>query len=278
MADLTLTEKHQLEKALQMSSGYVLGFSNRTFAEFIHASICIDIYNGNYEGQGGSKASHLRCFWNTEPNHIVGRLLADLLSHGLALAADRAPSPWSPDQRTPELWDACLAIAERLKQGSIVENADVLRPNSEDKDFAVLARSIRDSLDRNEPQVAIDRLHTFCMKYARTLCRKHGLAYVQDEPLNAVFGKYVKHLEKERIVESSTAIFILKSTIGMLSNFNDVRNTKSLAHDNPVLNYQEALLIFNSIANAIKFVEHIEGANVTRTPDVAGDPFDDTPF
>ena len=37
MSDLNLTEKYQLEKALQMSSGYVLGFSNRTFAEFIHS-------------------------------------------------------------------------------------------------------------------------------------------------------------------------------------------------------------------------------------------------
>ena len=278
MADLTLTEKYQLEKALQMSGGYVFGFSNRTFAEFIHASVGIDIYNGNYEGQGGSKANHLRCFWNTEPNHIVGRLLAELLNHGRALAAEATPSPWSPDKRTPELWDTCLAIAERLKQGSIVENADALKPNSDDRDFAVLARSIRDSLDRNEPHVAIDRLHTFCMKYARTLCTKHRLAYVQDEPLNAVFGKYVKHLEKQRIVESGTAIFILKSTIGTLSNFNDIRNTKSLAHDNPILNYQEALLIFNNIANAIKFVEHIEGANVTKAPDVADDPFDDIPF
>lgn len=279
MADLTLTEKYQLETALQMDSGYVLAFSNRTFEEFVHASVGIGIYDGNYKGQGTSKANHLRCFWSTEPNHIVGRLLADLLSHGRALAATTTVSPWStPDKRTPELWDACLAIAERLKQGSIVENADALKPNSDDRDFAVLAKSIRESLARNEPQVAIDRLHTFCMKYARTLCTKHDLTYVQDEPLNAIFGKYVKHLEKQGMVESGTAIFILKSTIGTLSNFNDVRNTKSLAHDNPILNYQEALLIFNNIANTIKFVEYIEGANVTKTPDVADDPFDDIPF
>jgi len=166
MADLTLTEKYQLEKVLQMSSGYVLSFSNRTFEEFIHTSVGIDIYNDSYENQGGSKANHMRCLWNTEPNHIVERLLADLLNHGQILAAEATHSPWStPDKRTPELWDACRAIAERLKQGSIVENADALKPNSGDSDFAVLARSIRDSLDRNEPQVAIDRLHTFCMKY-----------------------------------------------------------------------------------------------------------------
>ena len=87
----------------------------------------------------------------------------------------------------------CLAIAERLKQGSIVENADALKPNSDDRDFAVLAKSIRDGLDRTEPQIVIDRLHTFCMKYARTLCAEHGLTYVQVEPLNADLGKYVKH-------------------------------------------------------------------------------------
>ena len=171
-----------------------------------------------------------------------------------------------------------MAIAERLKQGSIVENADALKPNSDDRDFAVLAKSIRDSLDRNEPQIAIDRLHTFCMKYARTLCTKHGLTYVQVEPLNAVFGKYVKHLERKRMVESGMAIFILKSKIGMLSNFNDVRNNKSLAHDNQILGYQEALLIFNNIANTINFVEYIEGTNVTKLPDVDQDPFDDIPF
>jgi len=37
---------------------------------------------------------------------------------------------------------------------------------------------------------------------------------------------------------------ILKSSISILDAFNDVRNNKSLAHDNPVLNRNESLLIF----------------------------------
>ena len=35
MSDLTAMERLKLEKALQMSEGYVLNFNNRTFAEFI---------------------------------------------------------------------------------------------------------------------------------------------------------------------------------------------------------------------------------------------------
>lgn len=35
---------------------------------------------------------------------------------------------------------------------------------------------------------------------------------------------------------------------------NDVRNNRSLAHDNPVLNRNESLLIFQHVTSAIKFV------------------------
>lgn len=40
--------------------------------------------------------------------------------------------------------------------------------------------------------------------------------------------------------------------------FNKVRNEQSFAHDNPILNYDESLLIFNDIANVLKFIEVIE--------------------
>jgi hypothetical protein len=35
MSDLTALEKRKLEKLLGMDSGYVLNFSNKTFAEFV---------------------------------------------------------------------------------------------------------------------------------------------------------------------------------------------------------------------------------------------------
>lgn len=51
---------------------------------------------------------------------------------------------------------------------------------------------------------------------------------------------------------------ILKSSISMLEAFNDVRNNKSLADDNPILNYEESLLIFNHVAASIRLIKSLE--------------------
>lgn len=51
---------------------------------------------------------------------------------------------------------------------------------------------------------------------------------------------------------------IIKSSISVLEAFNDMRNNKSLAHDNPILNYEESLLIFNHVASSIRFIKSLE--------------------
>jgi hypothetical protein len=51
---------------------------------------------------------------------------------------------------------------------------------------------------------------------------------------------------------------ILKYSIHVIEAFNDVRNNRSFAHDNQILNYSESVLIFNNITNSIKFIETIE--------------------
>ena len=62
---------------------------------------------------------------------------------------------------------------------------------------------------------------------------------------------------------------ILKSSISIFESFNDVRNNRSLAHDNPILNYEEALLIFNYVTSSVRFlrsldsrIQHTEGQAV----------------
>ena len=51
----------------------------------------------------------------------------------------------------------------------------------------------------------------------------------------------------------------MKSSISILEAFNDVRNNKSLAHDNPILNYEESLLIFSHVAASVRFIKSLEG-------------------
>ena len=48
MANLTNTERRQFERLLGMASGYVLNFSNRTFAEFVTDATGRDPYDAKY--------------------------------------------------------------------------------------------------------------------------------------------------------------------------------------------------------------------------------------
>jgi len=60
MADLSPLEKRQLEDLLGMSGGYVLDFTNRTFADLFKDSVHINIYDAKYATRGDSKANRLR--------------------------------------------------------------------------------------------------------------------------------------------------------------------------------------------------------------------------
>jgi TIR domain len=80
LSTLSTIEKRTLEKFLQMGSGYVLDFSNRTFQEFVLEKTGIDIDNEE-TGSVGSIANRLRYFWKTQPDHVVGKLLNDFADY-----------------------------------------------------------------------------------------------------------------------------------------------------------------------------------------------------
>src|SRR5580700_1772386 len=81
MSNLTYSEKQKFEKLLRMSSGYVLDFSNRTFAEIVRDTTGLEIYDSRYDYGSGSKANRLRAFWQKENNLVVGKLMADILDY-----------------------------------------------------------------------------------------------------------------------------------------------------------------------------------------------------
>jgi len=68
---------------------------------------------------------------------------------------------------------------------------------------------------------------------------------------------------------------ILKSSISTLEAFNDVRNNQSLAHDNPILGYEEAFLIFNHVASSIRFLRSVDAPARLREHAAAASTGDD---
>jgi hypothetical protein len=240
-----------------MSSGYVLNFSDRTFREFIWDQVGRDIDDGVYSKYGTSKAKHLRAFWEAEPDDIVASLTSALLEHGKARAMI--------DEKD---FAAAQAVVARLGGGGVID-IDALRPNAQEPTFDRLARAVRESIDAGRPEEGLDRLHTFMVKYVRTLGAKRGIDTPREKPLHSVFGEYIKRLQAEGVLESGMTLRIMKSAIASLEAFNDVRNEQSLAHDNQVLRTHEALYIFNHIASLVRLLQVIEGT----IPDVPLDEF-----
>ena len=261
MSDLTYIEKAKFEDFLGMSSGYVLDLSNQAFRELVAEAVEIDIYDEKYNHASGSKANRLRALFKLEDNYLVGKTLDVLVQYAM--------SKYKIGESVPneefQLFEECTRIIARLKEEGIVEHLDALQPNNNDKDFELLSKSIKESIEQNQPEVALDRLHTFVVKYVRELCTVHNVAFQKSESLNAIFGKYVNYLSKNNLLESPMSERILKYSINVIEAFNDVRNNRSLAHDNPILNYDESILIFTNVAASIKFIEKIEKSHNKTT-------------
>jgi hypothetical protein len=268
MSNLTNQEKRKFEQLLNMGGGYVLDFSNRTFQEFVIDSTGRDPYDTPYY-HGNSKANRLRGFWLEEPNGVVGRLVGDMLDYGVenALFTGR-----------DALVDACRRVVARLSQDSPVSEADALAAISNERDFDTIAKAVQEAIAKNEPEAALDRLHTFVVKYVRRLCTQHGLAVTRDKPLHSLFGEYVKRLRDGGHIQSAMGERILKSSISLLEAFNDVRNNQSLAHDNPILRYGEALLIFNHVASSVRYLRSVESRVQRQRPQEVSFINHDIPF
>lgn len=67
--------KMLLEDLFVMGGGYVLDFTNSSFAQFIEDSVSFD----PYEKYDGSKAAILRMIWSKEPPDVVAKLNLDLV-------------------------------------------------------------------------------------------------------------------------------------------------------------------------------------------------------
>lgn len=120
-----MLERECFEELFGMGSGYVLDFSNRTFAEFFRENADVDIYASKYAVNGDSKAKRLRAFIELEPDSVVGKVLSELLEHW------RYKSP-QPNAKEAALHERARQVAGRVlgKESRPVDSGqDFLKKN-----------------------------------------------------------------------------------------------------------------------------------------------------
>jgi hypothetical protein len=233
-----------------MSGGYVLNFSDRTFAEFFDDQ-GITIYQENYGFNGTSKAKHMRAFIEVDDAFTVCHVMRQLWEYRESIPQYDKADP------TGQLKTRFFALLDRLESGGAVPRTDAIDRFARDQTLDELVASIERDIGANRPVAALDRLHTYCMKKFGHLLDMRGIQWERAEPLHSRVGKYVKALGQDRDLREVTAQ-IIKNAIGVFDKFNHVRNNQSLAHDNELLDPAEARFIYDSITAILRFVKSVE--------------------
>ncbi len=107
MSSLTDIEKRYLEKLLGMQSGYVLDYTDVTYAEFF-GRYKIDIHNRKYQTYGTSKANKMRAFWEQETDADVAGILSEMLD------AYEADCELNSREMESSVLEKCRGIVARL--------------------------------------------------------------------------------------------------------------------------------------------------------------------
>ncbi len=131
MSSLTTIEKRYLEDLFEMSSGYVLDFSDSSFAEFFRTNFEIEINSDTYSFNGTSKAKRLRAVWEIEPDTIVGKVLEEML---LIVQYNKQKSGKTEQDST---YDKCREITNRILGMPLLK--EVLEQQFLDKKFGSIS-------------------------------------------------------------------------------------------------------------------------------------------
>lgn len=256
MSGINSLDKRFLDQVLQMEEGYVLDFSDRTFSDFFASEIGIDIDDEQYRKNGSSKAKRLRTFlYDAEPA-LAAKALRRLWAHREAHRTYNNERP----ETVPNAEEKIFKIIHRLEGDSGLAKIDAIERFKSDVTLEELVAGIERDIAAQKPEAALDRLHTYCLKKFAHLLELRGEQPQAGETLNARAGRYFNPLRKTgRIRPISEKI--MKSSVETFELYNGVRNNESLAHDNTLVEANEARFIFDAIVNMLRFIKSIEGNN-----------------
>lgn len=241
-----------METLFDMRTGYVLDYSDITFESTVRYATGVDIFDDKRYPRV-SKANRLRHFLQIESPYKIGKLLDALLARYQTLKIRE-----NKHRNDEEMVEKLRAAAQRL----LDETYSVQLPCGGEGDFTILSEDIDRALRNEQPELVLDRLHTYAVKYLRKVCETHDIE-IRDEKgnfisLQSLAGKLKKYYEGIEILQSGFALQAIKASISLFESFNTVRNDQSYAHDNRVLQGNEAEYVVRIVSATLNLIEQTE--------------------
>lgn len=226
MSSLQPSEKSKLERLLGMSSGYVLHFTDRTFGDFFHEHIGVEIHSKRYMSNGTSKANKLRTFWSIESDSVVGKLLLALID----------TSESNNTSAIETLISESRSIANRLLAGG--PSLDSLKEEAKAFNAVHLTKQIRrmESSVESDPSLAIGTAKELIETCCKTILSERGKILEGTPDVSTLTKETLKALKlvPEGIPEAGRGSDVIKrvlSSLGQISNgLTELRNLYGTGH------------------------------------------------
>lgn len=218
MSSLTTADRLDLERLLGMATGYVLGFSNRSFHMFVFENVKLDIDDPKYEAKGTSKANRLRTFWEVESDYTVGKLLVALFAYIEEISIESSDAT-----NRAQLLEKCRPIAARLLAGS--PSMEHLKEQAVFRDANHLAAQIRRIEESVEvdPSLAIGTAKEMIETCCKTILAERGIEIAGSPDIPSLTKQTLKvlRLVPEGVQDHRRGADVIKR---ILSNLGSIGN------------------------------------------------------
>ncbi len=251
------------DQIFHSGGGYVLDFSDWTMAEWFEETFDLNIFQERFQIEGHSKGKTLRGFVEVAEPRFVARVMRALWDYRCTLT-DYHEEDTEEEARLAE-W--IKRFADELEAASTMKLEDALTDFSRDTTLPKLRASIANDLVAEKPDVALDRVHTYCVKRFRHVLSERGQPVEAKTPLHAIFGAYGKLLRDNGEV-TEFALPTLRVQHKLFEGLNDARNKRSYAHDNDLLSVSEAQFLIDCVLSSLAFVERIERSRSQSEDDI----------
>lgn len=165
----------------------------------------------------------------------------------------------------PNLW--CLETSNEfyeVKQivNKIDQDAYNTLPSIDEHDMALVKKDIEHNMRTGNPELAIDRLHTYATVYLRKICILHSIEIKNNNncyyPLDTLIGSLMKYYKKGKYCDNEFNEVAVKYSISVFNKFNSLRNNNSAAHSNNLLNKEDAEFAVKIVTNMLEYIDKIE--------------------
>ncbi len=212
----------------------------------------IDIFRDeDYKNLSQQKC--IQKIWDEESPHTVANLIKSLSDYYCFQMGD---SYWEDEEQSD--YQQVQRIIERLEAESEVE----LPKQEEKQNLRLIISDIETNIRINHPELIVDRLHTFTTEFFRSLCEKHGISTEDDRgnklPLHSLVGRLKNWYAENCYFDSEFSVVAIQNTINIFDKYNAIRNDRSAAHPNEMLNKAEAMYAVRIVAETLTFIDKIE--------------------